>query len=74
MNNIKIAVIGCGHWGKNLVRNFHELGALKAVHDPDQEIADRISKQYNVENKSFDLILNDPDISGVVIAAPAPLH
>ena len=29
-----IAVVGCGHWGKNLVRNFAELGALTAVCDP----------------------------------------
>ena len=24
----RVAVIGSGYWGKNLVRNFHELGAL----------------------------------------------
>ncbi|MGH7003093.1 MAG: hypothetical protein ACREIP_04025, partial [Alphaproteobacteria bacterium] len=29
----KIAVIGLGHWGKNLVRNVHALGALGAMHD-----------------------------------------
>lgn len=28
-DNIKTAVIGGGHWGKNLVRNFHALGVLK---------------------------------------------
>jgi predicted dehydrogenase len=26
-----VAVIGCGYWGKNLVRNFHHLGALAVV-------------------------------------------
>ena len=26
-----IAVMGAGYWGKNLVRNFHALGALAAV-------------------------------------------
>ena len=25
---MKIAVVGCGHWGKNLVRNFSELGYI----------------------------------------------
>jgi UDP-2-acetamido-3-amino-2,3-dideoxy-glucuronate N-acetyltransferase len=24
----RVAVLGCGDWGKNLVRNFHALGAL----------------------------------------------
>ncbi len=27
------SVIGCEHWGKNLVRNFHQLGALHSVCD-----------------------------------------
>ena len=27
----RIAVVGCGYWGKNLVRNFSQLGALAAV-------------------------------------------
>jgi len=30
----RVAVAGCGYWGKNLVRNFHTLGALAAVIDP----------------------------------------
>ncbi len=28
-----IAVVGCGYWGKNLVRNFHDLGALRWICD-----------------------------------------
>ena len=31
----RVAVIGSGYWGKNLVRNFHELGALAAICDSD---------------------------------------
>ena len=30
---VKAAVLGCGYWGKNLVRNVHALGALAAVAD-----------------------------------------
>jgi predicted dehydrogenase len=30
----RLAVLGCGYWGRNLVRNFHDLGALAAVIDP----------------------------------------
>ena len=29
----QIALVGCGYWGKNLCRNFHNLGALSAVVD-----------------------------------------
>lgn len=32
-----VAVIGCGYWGRNLVRNFHQLGALRLVCDLTQE-------------------------------------
>jgi predicted dehydrogenase len=69
-----IAVVGCGHWGKNLVRNFHELQALSSVCDPNQQISDTLARQFNVKNHSFKEILDDPDIKGVVLAVPAELH
>ena len=34
-----VAVAGCGHWGRNLVRNFAELGALAAVVDAQSDRA-----------------------------------
>ena len=74
MSDIKVAVIGCGHWGKNLVRNFHELGALAAVSDPDKETMDEISNHYHVDGYPIESILNNNSIHGVVIAAPASLH
>ena len=69
-----IAVIGCGHWGKNLVRNFSEIGALGAVCDPNVELAESYANECKVKNLTFDEILNNPDLKGIVIAAPAPLH
>jgi predicted dehydrogenase len=69
-----IAVVGCGHWGKNLVRNFAELGALAAVCDPNDKLAQSYAEQYNVCNLSFAAILANPAIEGVVLAVPAPLH
>jgi UDP-2-acetamido-3-amino-2,3-dideoxy-glucuronate N-acetyltransferase len=69
-----IAVVGCGHWGKNLVRNFSELGALFSIGDPSSEIADQYASQYNVKKSSFTEIINDPNIKGVVLAVPAHLH
>ena len=69
-----IAVIGCGYWGKNLVRNFSELGVLSSICDPSTEIVDSFSKQYNVKKNSFTEIINDSNIKGVVLAVPAPIH
>ena len=69
-----IAVIGCGHWGKNLVRNFFEIGVLYAICDPNIEISDLYSKKYNVKSLTFQEIINDTNVQGIVLAVPAPLH
>jgi len=34
----KLAVVGVGYWGKNLVRNFYELGALEMLCDAERSI------------------------------------
>lgn len=69
-----IAVIGCGHWGKNLVRNFSELGALAAVCDPNDKLAQSYADKYSVDNLSFSAVTKNEAIEGVVLAVPAPLH
>ena len=70
----KIAVIGCGYWGKNLARNFFELGALGAIVDPNLQTAQLHAKQYDVPALDMNEALADSDIKAVVIAAPAELH
>ncbi|MDB3894459.1 Gfo/Idh/MocA family oxidoreductase [Candidatus Pelagibacter sp.] len=72
--NKNIAVVGCGYWGKNLVRNYFELGVLSSICDPNHSIATTLSKKYNVKSCSFAKILDDPNIKGVVLAVPAELH
>ena len=69
-----IAVVGCGHWGKNLVRNFAELGALLAVCDPNIEVAQKYANYYETNELSFSEVINDARVEGVVLAVPAPLH
>ena len=44
-----IAVVGCGHWGKNLVRNFYELGVLASICDPNIELQN--NSQNNIAFK-----------------------
>lgn len=69
-----IAVVGCGNWGKNLVRNFFELEVLSSICDPNHAIANTFANKYNVKNCSFTEILNDPNIKGVALAVPAEFH
>jgi Trk K+ transport system NAD-binding subunit len=33
-----LVVIGCGHWGKHLIRNFHQLNALKLICDKNEDL------------------------------------
>ncbi len=76
MTEKSIAVIGAGYWGKNLVRNFHQLGVLKTICDGAQPIRDDMAKTYpdTAVTASVADVLADPAITGVVIAAPAALH
>ena len=71
-----IAIIGAGYWGKNLVRNFAQLEALKAICDPDQNILSKLTEDYPglTATDDFEAVLNDAEIAGVVIAASAALH
>src|SRR5579884_2371473 len=72
----RIAVLGCGHWGKNLARNFHALGALELVCDPAVEgraTASQIAPGIPVSAK-FEEALSNSGIDAVVIAAPAAFH
>ena len=71
-----VAVIGCGYWGKNLVRNFAELGALHTVCDTDPKALSQFKTLYpNInKEKSFESVLANKEIKGVVISTPAALH
>jgi len=71
-----IAVIGSGYWGKNLVRNFSELGALKTVCDLNKDVLQDFKDKYpEIQiTTSFEEVLADQEIEGVVIATPAVLH
>ncbi|MGA1876210.1 MAG: Gfo/Idh/MocA family oxidoreductase [bacterium] len=71
-----MAVIGAGYWGKNLVRNFYELGVLKIICDQQSKI--QVSSQGTYPEVEFTAnsqeVFDDPGIYGVVIATPAETH
>jgi UDP-2-acetamido-3-amino-2,3-dideoxy-glucuronate N-acetyltransferase len=72
----KVAVIGMGAWGRNLVRNFHELGVLAAVADSSHAAEALCKKDYPTVRFSRDYrdVLADPSIAAVAIATPAVTH
>ena len=75
---INIAVVGSGYWGKNLVRNFNDLGALIAICDKDSSVLDNFKNKYEgistTENLDYLLDKSLFQIDAVVIAAPAATH
>ena len=73
-HKVRVAVVGCGGWGRNLVRNFAELGALAAIVDANAATANELAAKYGCRTSSFDAVLADPAIDAVVIAAPAAQH
>lgn len=71
---VSTAVIGAGDWGKNHVRKFHELGSLKAICESNNTVAQKMFDDFGVPNKSFDEIIQDPEINAIVLATPANTH
>lgn len=77
-NKIKIAIVGMGYWGPNLLRNFYQLDnvCVSAVCDQDQKRLDWVKKNYPVfkTTKNFKDILKDIEITALVLALPTSLH
>jgi UDP-2-acetamido-3-amino-2,3-dideoxy-glucuronate N-acetyltransferase len=71
-----VAVVGCGDWGKNLVRNFSELGSLRAVCDTDPARLEACLGRSGdaVRLTGFDDVLRREDVNAVVIATPSATH
>ncbi len=71
-----IAVIGSGYWGKNLVRNYHQIGALKLICDRNETLIERFRQDYpDIEVcYAFNDVLSRQNIKAVVIATPAETH
>lgn len=76
MQKQKIAVIGCGVWGRNIVRNFYNLNVLDTVCDIDEENLNKVTQEYKgvKTTKDFNDILNNPEITGVAVVTPSHMH
>ena len=67
-----LGVVGAGYWGKNLIRNFAALGALRAVCDHHAEIHDRYPDIQTTLD--FDDLLTNDEIQAIAIATPGHTH
>jgi UDP-2-acetamido-3-amino-2,3-dideoxy-glucuronate N-acetyltransferase len=75
-SNAHVAVVGVGYWGKNIVRNFHELGALTALCD-DQDCVEAWCREKYAHTRFYRKyadVLADPGIDAVALATPAVTH
>ncbi|MGC3973125.1 MAG: Gfo/Idh/MocA family oxidoreductase [Nitrospira sp.] len=72
----RIAVIGAGYWGKNLVRVFSELTVLAAICDRDEAALRQFGQEYPECTLSLSPteLFRDASINAVAIATPAETH
>jgi predicted dehydrogenase len=72
----RIGQVGLGQWGKNLARNFDELGDLAWLCDLDAGRSDELAQRHPSARMTadFDELLADDGLDAVVIATPVPTH
>jgi len=77
-NNIKLAIIGAGRWGKNHIKTANSLLKSKQIVVCDFSVQTRnvvsaINPEINFTT-DYNSILNDKEINAVIIATPAETH
>jgi UDP-2-acetamido-3-amino-2,3-dideoxy-glucuronate N-acetyltransferase len=74
---MKLALVGGGYWGKNLIRDFNTCGVLDTICDINEIALAKYKTMYpNVKTTQSweDGVLTNEAITAVCIALPAELH
>jgi predicted dehydrogenase len=75
---LTLAVVGVGYWGPNLIRNMHELPAVKRIVACDLRAArlEAISRRFPsvTTTTRYEEVLADPSVDAVVVATPISTH
>jgi predicted dehydrogenase len=75
---IRVAVIGAGHWGPNLIATFHDRRRSEVawVIDRDPSRREAVALRYPDIRVSDDAApaIGDPSVDGVVVATPTSTH
>ena len=78
MSKLRVAVVGCGYWGQNLLRNFCELEEAEVVLacDYDSRALSRSKRRFPTleVTQSYKEVLADPRVEAVVLATPVSMH
>jgi predicted dehydrogenase len=77
-DKLRVAVIGCGHWGPNHIRNFasHQHAQVVSCADLDPSRLQLVRDLFPSVETTDDVrqILDDPRVEAVVIATPTVTH
>jgi len=78
VNMCNIAVVGCGYWGPNLIRNLNSLSdcVLKSVCDTNSNRLAHMKSLYPAAEitSDFNDLIKDRDIDAIMIATPVRFH
>lgn len=73
-----VAVVGCGYWGPNLIRNFNSLAEcrVKTICDLDRGRLEHLARTYpgTTVTTDFAEVVADPGVDAVAIATPVRGH
>jgi UDP-2-acetamido-3-amino-2,3-dideoxy-glucuronate N-acetyltransferase len=72
----KVACIGAGYWGQNLIRSFNHLGALAWICELEPDRRAHIAALHPTVKiaEAVDQVFSDSEVAGVAIATPAETH
>jgi len=72
----KLGLIGGGYWGKNLIREFNNMGALHTICDINEDALKNYNNVYpNIKTTNdWNSVLENQEIDSVCIALPAEMH
>lgn len=70
----RVAVLGCGDWGKNHIQTLHTLGVLVAVSDIDSRRSTHFAEAFGVEAIAPNDLFARTDINALVLALPPQFH
>jgi predicted dehydrogenase len=75
---IKLAVVGAGHWGPNLIGNFHNHSRSEVswVIDQNEDRLAAVRRRFPdvTAESDYSKVLDDPSVDAVVIATPTTTH
>src|SRR5215467_13204942 len=77
-DEVRIGLVGYGHWGPNHARVFNELDGCRVVvvADRNPQRLQLVSRQApgTATTTDFDAVINDSNVDAVVVATPTLTH